>query len=221
MKSKKKDWFYQGPFPHLIGAIGEYRDYLIEIEGKFAKDLDALEKRYKIDSKKAAKLLPQDEDTTWYYADELYRIDRVFRRSFRYSALVTIHALLETSMNSMCMFLQKKHNIGVGLQDIKGEGIERARLYLSKVCGIKFPETSHEWQELQKLNQVRNCIVHTNGDISLVISPKKLKMIVQNTHGLEIEAERYLIIDNSYLTAAISWLRSLFLELHDAALPNQ
>lgn len=219
MKLRKKTWYYQGPFPLVVGAIGEYKDYLIEIEGKFAGDLDKLEKRYKADSKRAADLSPQDEDVTGYYADELHRIESVFRRAFRYSAIVTIHSLLETSMNSMCSFLQKKHGYGPGLQDIKGDGIERSRLYLSKVCGIEFPDTSHEWQELQKLNQLRNCIVHANGDVSQVLNRARLAGIIKNTKGLKVELERYLVIDTTYLKQAVSWVEDLFLGLHDLALP--
>jgi hypothetical protein len=112
------------------------------------------------------------------------------------------------------------NDLSVELTDLKGDGIERARLYLTKVCEIQFPDGSHEWAEIQKLNNIRNCIVHAEGNVDDVRSPTKLRNIVKNTKGISFESERYLSIDNKYLEMAITWVEDFLQELHEKSFPN-
>ena len=72
--------------------------------------------------------------------------------------------------------------LSLELSDLKNDGIERAKEYLVKVCHINFPEKSHEWSEIQKLKQIRNCIVHAEGNIEKVISTKKRYVILLKIH---------------------------------------
>ena len=106
---------------------------------------------------------------------------------------------------------------GLKLEDVRGDGIERAKLYLSKVCLIDFPEQSNEWNMMQKLNSIRNCVVHAEGIVPNVKSPKKLKNIINNTDGLELENEKYLKIECSYIASAIVHAKKLIDKVHEKA----
>ena len=123
-------------------------------------------------------------------------------------------------MNSLCTILQKMNDLNVELNDLRGDGIERARLYLTKVCEIQFPDASHEWAEIQKLNSIRNCIVHAEGNVDDVRSPTKLRNIVKNTKGISLESERYLSIDKKYLEMVIACVDDFLQELHETSFPN-
>jgi len=111
-------------------------------------------------------------------------------------------------------------DLSVELKDLRGDGIERARLYLTKVCGVQLPCEGHAWAEIQKLNNIRNCIVHAEGNVDDVSSPTKLKNIVRNTKGISLENERYLLIDNKYLDMAITCVEDFLQELHEKSFPN-
>lgn len=221
MTAKKKTWFYKSYFGFIKGRTEHFRDYIIELEGKFSQDLKKLEKKYENDIRREGADAEFENYLTDFYADEFYRIDRVFLRSFRYSAIVTIYSLLETSMNSLCNLLKQMKGLSVEVDELRGDGIERAKLYLSKICAIKFPDKSHEWSEIQKLNKIRNCIVHAEGDIWRVHSPKKLNNVVKSTKGLTLENKQYLVVEKQYLESAITWVEDFLQELHEISFPNK
>jgi hypothetical protein len=140
---KKKTWFYKGYFGFIKGRTSQYRDYVLELESKFSHDLKSLEKRYEKEIRQKGADAEFEDYLSDFYADEFHRIDRIFLRTFRYSAVVTIYSLLETSMNSLCSILKQMKAINIELEEIRGDGIERAKVYLMKVCEIKFPERRH------------------------------------------------------------------------------
>lgn len=220
MTAKKKAWFYRGYFGFVKDRTTSFRDYILELERKFSHDLKELEKNYKTDIRKRGTDAEIDDYLIDYYADEAYRIDKIFTRSFRYSAVVGIYSLLETSMNSLCNILKQMNNLNVELSDMKGDGIERARLYLLKICKIDLLISSHEWAEIQKLNKIRNCIVHADGNILDVHSPENIKNIIKHTPGLSLENEHYVVIEKKYLESAISWVEDYLQELHEKSFPN-
>lgn len=55
---------------------------------------------------------------------------------------------------------------------MKGKGIERAKLYLRKVCHVPAePFSTNEWKRIIDYNTLRNAFVHNNG----VVDKSKLK----------------------------------------------
>ena len=132
-------------------------------------------------------------------------------KTFHYSTIVTVYSLLEISLNDLCRYLCNSKKLSSSLEELRGKGIKRAKLYLEKVCLIDFPE-NNEWNEILKFNEIRNCIVHAQGDIEDAKSPKspkKLRNIVANTSGVELENERFIIIDSEYINMALSNTKNL------------
>jgi hypothetical protein len=147
-KPKKKSWFYRGYFGFVKHRLSDFRDYVLEMEAKFSRDLKAIEKRYDEDIRRRGSEAELPSELVEYYADGFYVVERIFLRTFRYSALVAIYSLLETSMNSLCSLLQKRNDLKIELRDLRGDGIERAKTYLTKICALQFAEGSHEWAEI-------------------------------------------------------------------------
>jgi len=172
----------------------DLKDYYHEIKRKFERDEKDLAKRYyeRID----------ENEFNDYFIEENVRIEDIFLKQFRYSIVVMIYSLLESRLNHFCHYLSKSKKLRLELDDIKGDGIERAKLYLSKVCLIDFPEQGHEWNEMIKLNIIRNCVVHAEGIVHKAKNQKKLKGVINNTCGLEVE-NKYLKIENSYIDSAL------------------
>lgn len=107
------------------------------------------------------------EDRT--YLDELFESQKaeandVFPQVVRASLFATGYGALEHFMVSVCKHSQ--HYLpGPTLKDLRGEGIIRARLYLTKVAAIDFPDTP-EWKDLAIFGALRNALVHAQGDLS-------------------------------------------------------
>jgi hypothetical protein len=72
------------------------------------------------------------------YFDERFMLETVFTNTLRYSVLVTAHILLEASLEAVCNGEQSRFGYSLRLKDLTGSGVERAKLYLAKVCGVRF-----------------------------------------------------------------------------------
>jgi len=156
-----------------------------------------------------------------YYSDEFLKIDNIFLRSFRYSAVVGIHSLLETSMNSLCGILKQMNNLIIDPGDMERDGIERARLYLMEICKIDLSGSSEKWSEIQKLNEIRNCITQANGNISRAHDPEKIRHIINQTSGLSLEDDQHLVIEKEYLLSAVALVEDYLHELHEKAFSDE
>jgi hypothetical protein len=213
MKTRGKSWFHRGYFGYLKHQLEEFKDYVLELEQKFKSDMERLGKQLDDELEKRGGDSTHHQDIIDWYADDFQRIDKVFIRTFRYSAIVSIYSTLESSMNSICTHLLRLKCRTLELSNLKGEGIERAKLCLETVCAVDFPENTASWSEIQKLIKIRNCIVHAEGNIEIARSPQKLINIVQNTKGLEIEGKRYIKIEGEYLEAVINSVENFLEEL--------
>ncbi len=198
MATKKKSWFYTGHFGFIKFRLNEFKDYVLAIESNFQEKKGELRRRYKEEIKKIEKKSEEEFHISDYYEGELITIDRVYLETFRYSAIVSIYSILESSLNALCKQLKKTNNLSLDLGEIHGEGIERARLYLQKVCHVKFPARTDSWSNIQKLNKIRNCIVHAEGDVERTLSSTKVKNIVKNTKGLSLMSN-YIKVDKKYI----------------------
>jgi hypothetical protein len=109
--------------------------------------------------------LKRDEE--WYLCEQ-QTVEYEFREHFipmlQYSSVVLIHAVFETLLHEFCSEIEKQRTLPVTLKDMHGKGLDRARLYLTKVARIKVADLS-QWQELRKLQLVRECIAHAYGNI--------------------------------------------------------
>ena len=59
--------------------------------------------------------------------------------------------------------------------------------------------SSKLWQDLKSAEEVRNCLLHANGRVSLLKDPQKIRTIIEkNNSGLEIAKDR-VRISSEYL----------------------
>lgn len=87
-----------------------------------------------------------------------------------------------------------------------------------KVCKVDFPTDSHEWNEIIKLNLFRNCIIHAQGNVDKVKSATKLRKVIENTEGVELKNDRYLVVEKAYVESAIRNVKKLLEVIYDKTL---
>jgi hypothetical protein len=189
------------------------------MEWKFNADKKNIEKRYHEEiARLSENVHPRMKELIGEnYNEDYFIIDEIFARQMRYSVLVTIYTILEMALNDLCNQLRRINELAVELDDLTGAGIDRAKRYLKKVCQIDFPDQSREWNEINKLNKIRNCIVHTQGNILEAKNTEELKNIVTNTKGLSIERDRYIKIEPSYIEKNEKLVRDFLTEIFDKA----
>jgi hypothetical protein len=105
-----------------------------------------------------------------HLADEIrgtliFQIEFAIPRCLWSSTFVTLMSFVEQQTFALCDFLQKGQTVKLRHQDLKGDGLRRARTYIEKVCNLPFRPKETTWQELMTMGQIRNVIVHRDGDM--------------------------------------------------------
>jgi hypothetical protein len=85
--------------------------------------------------------------------------------ALRYSILVHTYSAFENIVNQLCVVHKEEKNLSLSLSDLRHEGIQRAKVYIKKVSSSNFNEGSEEWNEIVKINKIRNIIAHNDGNL--------------------------------------------------------
>jgi hypothetical protein len=121
--------------------LESFRTYTEELELKFHQDKEALvAKQYSLLSGRLT--TEERERVESDLSDDYYTIDELYIDQYRKSTLVSIYSFLEHSMNNLCNLCQEFYALTLGVKDLNGSGIERARAYLNllivlRVCQLK------------------------------------------------------------------------------------
>ncbi|HAW2035327.1 TPA: hypothetical protein JLO34_000990 [Escherichia coli] len=191
----------------LEAQIDDFEKYILGAGGQNRVDLAELKKAYEDEKKNA----PDDyinylED---YYSEQYDFLVNIQPNIFNKSALVSLYSCLEHNLNDYCNICQRIVNTNISVTDFNGDGIHKAKRYLTKLMDINFG-LSQEWQFMTEFNKVRNCIVHANGDIKKMSTAVALKNIIDKTPTLSLNNENNIIISLNFLKDTITKIRKLF-----------
>ncbi len=94
-------------------------------------------------------------------------LNSVFPTYLSHSIFNTAYSVFEKYMNEICFSCEGKLSTRIKLKNLNGKGIERSKLYLSKVVGIDTPFASSEWNDIMKYSGLRNVLIHTLGELNM------------------------------------------------------
>jgi hypothetical protein len=103
------------------------------------------------------------------------------RRILYWAVLIATYSLLEEHLNAVCRSLGALKPESLGVSDLRGEGIERAKLYLRKIgkcSGTLFADD--KWSDIKMLQAVRNVLVHNSGLIRERPQAKTIRQYVRS-----------------------------------------
>ena len=100
----------------------------------------------------------------------------------RGSMLVMACGVLESFLTRFCDLLCKTEDLSLSPEDLRGSGIERAKIYIENVAGLPFPDRS--WSKLVALFYVRHAIVHAHGKLT---ASRKIQSIRQHFPSVTID----------------------------------
>jgi hypothetical protein len=152
--------------------------------------------------------------------DERFGLDGNFKSFFPYilwkSLLLSLYFQMESALNQICENLKKSNNYELELKDISGNGIFKSSLYLKKVCGIKIPFQSDNWNKLIEFNKVRNMLVHTDGILKK--SNTNLIKVCEKYEGIILtdftESEYSVSITMNYCKSTLDNVVELFNQIY-------
>jgi len=108
-----------------------------------------------------------------FYNEEIWHISETLPGAQWLSTYLLSFAFFEKYMNEICKIIGRNHEHSLLLSDIKGKGVERAKIYLSKGFGVVVPFEGCDWDCIKKLLALRNVIAHTSGELDLSIPHHK------------------------------------------------
>ncbi|AXF18780.1 hypothetical protein [Paraburkholderia caledonica] len=103
-------------------------------------------------------------------SDNAWCLPEIFEHYFptlkRGSALTALCGYMEHELNELCREIRSQLVITVGVEDMKGQGVTRAALYLQKIGNVVFDfGKNHEWKKMQEAFLLRNAIVHAGARV--------------------------------------------------------
>ena len=176
---------FQRSVRHDLSRIRSYaselQDALDERVTQFKKHVDERARKYDPESREE-----------WYdwNSGEHWELSEVFPAILRHSVFVTTYSFLESTVMRGCRQFARQKPGAIEIRDLRGEGLEVARIYLKKVHGVQFPDQSAEWHRLSYYRKIRNCLVHRDGQVGQEGPGKDIRVFVAKNPDLAVIDER-------------------------------
>lgn len=161
-----------------------------------------------------------NENYVEWLADDLWRLNDVFPSIQAASVFLLAYGMFEKNLNEIARTAGSGIGIKLKMNDLNGQGIERAKNYLSKVCEVTEPFKSLEWQMIKNFAKLRNLIAHASGELDL--SKAEHKQILQYCRKQEkIKLKNYspecefaeVELSMAYVIDTIKCLRKFLIDL--------
>lgn len=130
------------------------------------------------------------EGAEYYEYQHIYSIaEEEIPRLIRLPLVVSIYTLFENSITQLLSYAQAKESKGLGLKDINGKSpASTFNKYMRHVLGFDFQILNTAMDEISKINKIRNCIAHANGNLSAMSEDKARDIRALKITGLIVNA---------------------------------
>lgn len=145
--------------PIIEYEMSFFETYLKEMEQALQERYAGLKREWENFNKEGGSY--EYEDHLIESNDEIERHFGIFYSSF----IITLFGFVEYEFDRTCRRFSIRNKSKFILKDIYGRGIYRAKTFMKKVCNFDLP-SEDLWKELEGINKVRNCLVHSNGEIN-------------------------------------------------------
>jgi hypothetical protein len=155
------------------------------------------------------------DDFLEFRSPEHWQLSEVFPEMLRSSLFNTAYSHLEVALNDICLLV--KRDYAVSVDDMKGKGIWRAKLYLQKVAQVPFPDQSQSWSGILVLNKFRNTFTHAYGVVPLDTSGDFARNFVKaHPDMLQIDRVNRVVLSGKFVPYALDTIAAFLDELYAA-----
>lgn len=219
--------------PALNGLIEYYETYESQLSSVKKLDLSRINEELKRISRDSA--LSRDEEyAEWdiLMQEHETKYDMLYANFFRYSFIVLAFLVLEDHLHRFCCAL---HDAKHYPKAPPNPGSNIVETYKSYILGVGVSVQADLWEGIEELNIIRNCIVHSSGDISR--SRKKADLVRISQKGIGIHLgnrvnrkeltplylnDNMLMIEPKYCKSVVKEIKVLFEALcKSAKLPTR
>jgi hypothetical protein len=198
----------------LETEVGFIRDYIESTASAFDTAYDAFDSKV---AEEAAKL-PEDMRDGLYEDESMtaFNLKEDFPAFSWLTTFVSIYSFLEDEILDLAATLGRQIGIKLSPDDLRHSGIFAAKVYLTDLCGIVFPDTNHPWEEILHYNPVRNLIVHSRGRIWRSKKAKAIRTWAEGKKTITIHNDR-IQLSKEFCLEALGNVKALLGELMNLA----
>jgi hypothetical protein len=167
------------PFKEYEFYFQSFLHFAVEINEFINKEIATEREQYDFYRKELEATGHWEEDQFFHNLD--LKTKEGFADIYFDSLIVSMFSFVEKKMLVVCHWLEK--NQLFKLNEIKGTGILKFRLYLEK-CGVDFSEIPAEWEMLVRFKELRNILVHAEGNRLIPNNEKQLISFLKKTDGV-------------------------------------
>ncbi len=116
----------------------------------------------------------------------------------RYTHLIFTFTIFERRARALCSVVRDcDPEISFDLKDLSGSFFEKLRLFCEKAAKLALPDPAL-WESIQKLQKVRDCIIHCGGCIRESRDADYIRKLISGGLGLHENSWGYLQVDSAY-----------------------
>jgi hypothetical protein len=192
---------------HLVQAqIDLLRRHVHGLEKQIDESVKAYEKE-----KVATYVEPEDDGYPHIILEEHRGIEappnhleEIFEYYFpnlqRRSTLIILFSFLEHQLDQLCQLFASTEQLNIVHTDLTGRSIDRSRRYLRKVIRLPLDDNSAIWQEIKRIQKIRNVVVHNDAKLAPKLDDKGVIEITKEAKYLSLASDTesycYPDIDN-------------------------
>ncbi len=106
----------------------------------------------------------------------------------RRSTLIILFSFLEHQLDQLCQLFASTQQLNIVHTDLTGRSIDRSRRYLRKVIRLPLDDNSAIWQEIKRIQKVRNVVVH-NDELAPKLDDKGVIEIAKKAKYLSLASD--------------------------------
>jgi len=187
------------------------REVFLKVENLHQEEYEDLIEKDKIEYETT---LDEEGNYNDVFVDKIRELDHFFYRNHRVSTILTLYAMLESSMMKICHSKQREYKSTFSVTDLSESGVARCKKYLSKLSVIDFNEEPRKsyWDKISFLGLLRNFFAHAEGDLDSTfnLKEKTISAIKRgDIQGLHFECNT-LMLTNSFVLSAFDSVERQF-----------
>ena len=155
--------------------------------------------------------------------DRRYAVD--FRRILRFTVLMSIFGLVESSLSLLAQEIKKRKDLALDMEDLQAKSlVKRFEKFWTKVARLPW-WSDPRWDALQDIEQMRNCIAHRNGVVGqndgrirqLLNCERGVRLVGVNDPLADPNEAGALEIEELFCREAVEQMTALFDEISNRA----
>jgi len=150
----------------------------------------------------------EDQQTAGFLEDELDA--GITTRFFEGGAYLAVWAAYERGLHKVAALLAKEKHVLIRPEDLKGPTLSAVRKYFDKVLGFSLHLDGTDWERIEMIYRLRNCLAHENGRLLSYSSQKAkdLERWIVAQGGAQV-IDGYVVLTGTFVRATLKFLQGL------------